>query len=217
MDGLEALEHMRGQRPDVKSLVITGYSSEEDSVRAVRMGVGGFLKKPFSLDEFLDSVRGLLAKRQEERKRQTAEGRLTDSLHWALRSLARCLEQSPGAQEISGITNLSRRLCAAVELGPEATESVELSALYLAVTEVAGSLLPGDTPPFSAQVERVVRSAEEWFDGSGGPEGLEGEAIPLESRLTSLVLTLTLDAPEKERRRRLAGGALPGSIRPGPT
>ncbi|MCA9794405.1 MAG: hypothetical protein KC910_21505, partial [Candidatus Eremiobacteraeota bacterium] len=43
------------------------------------------------------------------------------------------------------------------------------------------------------EVERVLRSTEEWFDGTGGPDQLRGEAIPLESRVASVVVASFLE------------------------
>ena len=59
MSGLEALEQMKQHQPDIGSLVVTGYSTEADSIRAIRLGVGEYLKKPFDLSDFLAAVEAL--------------------------------------------------------------------------------------------------------------------------------------------------------------
>ena len=56
MDGLETLERLQQQQPSVATLVITGFTAEADSIRAVRLGVGDYLKKPFELSDFLAAV-----------------------------------------------------------------------------------------------------------------------------------------------------------------
>jgi diguanylate cyclase (GGDEF)-like protein len=40
--------------------------------------------------------------------------------------------------------------------------------------------------PALAHVAKIVRSSHEWFDGSGYPDGLSGEDIPLSSRVVSV-------------------------------
>lgn len=40
--------------------------------------------------------------------------------------------------------------------------------------------------PSLAHVGKIVRSSHEWFDGSGYPDGLAGEGIPLSSRIISV-------------------------------
>ncbi|HET9849491.1 MAG TPA: diguanylate cyclase [Candidatus Dormibacteraeota bacterium] len=54
-------------------------------------------------------------------------------------------------------------------------------------------------PPL-AGLAPVVRSHHEWFNGEGYPDGLRGEAIPLETRLISVInafFNVTFDLPHK--------------------
>ena len=53
MSGLEAFAHMRQHGVELACLVITGYATEEDSIRAIRLGVGDYLRKPFEMKELL--------------------------------------------------------------------------------------------------------------------------------------------------------------------
>lgn len=65
MDGLQALERMKAESPDVSTMVITGFSTEADSLRALQLGVGDYLKKPFTMAELTERVKRLLADRHE--------------------------------------------------------------------------------------------------------------------------------------------------------
>jgi len=58
-DGLEVLKQLKQQLPELQSLVMTGYASEEDSIRAIRLGVGDYLQKPFPMADFLQAVESL--------------------------------------------------------------------------------------------------------------------------------------------------------------
>lgn len=89
VDGLEALRRIKNDRPDLESIVMTGYSTEAESIRAVKLSVGEYLKKPFELEQLLAAVA-----RAEERIRARLlaiehERFLSSFAFWSLRALAR--------------------------------------------------------------------------------------------------------------------------------
>ena len=55
MDGLQALERVQELLPEVRSLVITGFSSEVDTLRALRLGVSEYLLKPFTIEQLSET------------------------------------------------------------------------------------------------------------------------------------------------------------------
>ena len=75
MSGLEMLEHCREITDNFISIIITGHGEQETSIKALRMGVFDYLKKPISLEELIVSVdkgidllllqRGLSARNRE--------------------------------------------------------------------------------------------------------------------------------------------------------
>ncbi len=75
MDGLEMLGKCREHTDDFVSIVITGYGNHERAIRALKLGVFDYLKKPLSLDDLVTSVskgievlelrRGLAARKRE--------------------------------------------------------------------------------------------------------------------------------------------------------
>ncbi len=74
--------------------------------------------------------------------------------------------------------------------------SAEDRALIMTHPVVAADLL-GRFKPLS-ELAPLVRSHHEWFNGEGYPDGLEGEAIPLETRVISVVTAffdITFDRP----------------------
>ncbi len=93
MDGLEALQRMKAESPDVSTMVITGYSSEADSLRALQLGVGDYLKKPFTMQELTERVRRLLGERPALDFQSVA--------HWAVDELARARGVVP-SEELEG-------------------------------------------------------------------------------------------------------------------
>lgn len=85
IDGMEVIERAREMRPETKVLIITGYPSVATAVKAVKIGVSDYLRKPFTDDEFMtavdvamkdqqkDSIEKLIVDTQEERLIQRRE------------------------------------------------------------------------------------------------------------------------------------------------
>lgn len=187
IDGLEALERVRASQPEARSLVITGYSTEADSIRAIRLGVGDYLKKPFEMRVFLDSVSRLLAERRLTQQRHEEERRMRRSLLAAAEAMARMLDQVnfPGRPE-GGLLPLAQR---AVALGqPLGLSEDSLLDVQLATLAASLEALGQPLAEQPLRLVRVLRYLQERWDGTGGPEGLRGDQIPLESRVVAVVL-----------------------------
>ena len=60
MDGLETYTEIRKARPAARALIVSGFSEEEKLEKALKMGVGGFLKKPYTVEQLASRVRELL-------------------------------------------------------------------------------------------------------------------------------------------------------------
>jgi diguanylate cyclase (GGDEF)-like protein len=74
----------------------------------------------------------------------------------------------------------------------------EERALMMTHPVVAADLLAHFKP--LADLAPLVRAHHEWFNGDGYPDGLRGEAIPLETRLISIVnafFNVSFDLPQK--------------------
>ncbi|CUR58946.1 Two component signal transduction transcriptional regulator, winged helix family [metagenome] len=59
-DGLEVLRRMRGHLPDVPVLFLTARDSVEDRIAGLTAGGDDYVTKPFSLEEVVARLRGLL-------------------------------------------------------------------------------------------------------------------------------------------------------------
>jgi ATP-dependent Lon protease len=64
LDGLQLLERAKKLNPELESIVITAYPAVDAAVQAMKKGSYTFLSKPFRLEEFLEAVRGALARRR---------------------------------------------------------------------------------------------------------------------------------------------------------
>lgn len=56
-DGLDAIWDFRQVAPDVKIVILTQSSQEEDILRAISLGASGYLLKSTTLDELINSIR----------------------------------------------------------------------------------------------------------------------------------------------------------------
>ncbi len=75
MSGMDLLKAARAADPELPVVLITGYSTVDDAIEALRLGAADFLKKPYDPEELLQQIRLLLANRslrQENRALRTA-------------------------------------------------------------------------------------------------------------------------------------------------
>lgn len=143
IDGLETIDRVLQRQPDVATLVITGFTDEEDSIRAVQLGVGDYLRKPFALDDFLAAVGKQLRKHRARRQEKQREQSLLEAARWSLGKLSRqLLEDARGpevAWEMARELGLPPAVCTQIQLAvtAELCERVH--------PEVMGwQLLPGE-------------------------------------------------------------------------
>lgn len=66
IDGMEVIEHVRESRPETKVIIITGYPSVATAVKAVKIGVSDYLRKPFTDDEFISAVDTAIKDQQKD-------------------------------------------------------------------------------------------------------------------------------------------------------
>ncbi len=64
MDGMEILERVKKEKPDLYVIVITGYSTIANTVKAMKLGANDYLSKPFADHELIKAVNDLLNKDQ---------------------------------------------------------------------------------------------------------------------------------------------------------
>ena len=94
MDGVEMLDKVKKIQPSVKSIVITGYASEDTPVRAIRCQVSDYLFKPFSLQYFLGAVTRTVQADTEKTSKRELFGRLFQKFGLSMgRSKDRALER----------------------------------------------------------------------------------------------------------------------------
>jgi DNA-binding NtrC family response regulator len=68
MDGLEMTSRVKKAHPEVPVVVITGFGTESNEVRARELGVAGFLRKPLSPEMIIENADRALREREEVRE-----------------------------------------------------------------------------------------------------------------------------------------------------
>ncbi|MCO7514629.1 sigma-54 dependent transcriptional regulator [Pseudomonas guariconensis] len=95
MDGLQLLERLQGQDPDLPVILLTGHGDVPMAVEAMRSGAYDFLEKPFTPQTLLGSLRRALEKRQLvlENRRLHQQADLKARLEGTLLGMSQGLQQ----------------------------------------------------------------------------------------------------------------------------
>ena len=78
LDGMELVRALRIQRPETAIVIITGHSSVDSAIEAVRLGVRDYITKPFTPDQITDAIARALA--PENPNRPGIEASVTEEL-----------------------------------------------------------------------------------------------------------------------------------------
>lgn len=159
----------------------------------------------------LFGVLGFFSKERQERLAQLAE--LNDAYQGTALLLGDVVEADDAytGEHSKSVVRLALDVCEVLELDPDRRRNVEFAALLHDVGKIAVSKeiinKPGELDArewatmrthtiegqkmlekiggFMSEVGVIVRASHERWDGSGYPDGLLGEAIPLEARVVS--------------------------------
>ncbi|CAM4277460.1 nitrogen regulation protein NR(I) [Vibrio astriarenae] len=101
IDGIELLQQIQSQSPDLPVIIMTAHSDLDAAVNAYQKGAFEYLPKPFDVDETLNLVERALAHRQEQRQESMKEELDT--------STPEIIGEAPAMQEVfRAIGRLSR-------------------------------------------------------------------------------------------------------------
>jgi PAS domain S-box-containing protein len=98
MNGLDLLRQAKEIDPHLTVVLITGYGTMEDAIRAIHLGAQGFLMKPFDTEDLIATIEDSLTRR----------ALLRDSLR--LQTLLPLLEINQTLQRAEDATTLTRRV-----------------------------------------------------------------------------------------------------------
>jgi DNA-binding NtrC family response regulator len=72
MEGIELLSKLRGTKPKMRKMIVTGYPTLQNAICAVNRGADAYVMKPFEVEKILQTIKEQL-KKQEEEKRYSEE------------------------------------------------------------------------------------------------------------------------------------------------
>lgn len=131
IDGLDTLSELKQSRSELQSLVITGYATEADSIRAISLGVGNYLKKPFNLPDFLRAVQEIATQIYRERDLAEFKSAAYETALWSLENLTTML----GKEDFREIAKVAEKAALSKGLSIKAARDIRLSFLALVEKE----------------------------------------------------------------------------------
>src|SRR5229473_633498 len=222
LNGFEVCEKIKNN-PDtylIPVIMITALSDKQDRIEGIKVGADDFLSRPLDRTELLARVRSLLKLKQRTDELERAES--------VLFSLARSIEgKDPYTHgHCERLSDYSTRLGKQLGLSEDQITALHRAGVVHDVGKIAVPdailLKPG---PLTADewklikehpvvgericaplksfrfVLPIIRHHHEKCDGSGYPDGLRGEAIPVSARVLQIVDVydaLTTDRPYKK-------------------
>ncbi len=208
LNGFEVCRRLK-QQPDTRLtpvVLVTGLAATEDRIQGIEAGADDFLSKPVDRNELLARVRSLLSLKAYTDELERAES--------VLFALARGIEGKDPYTEghCERLSNYSVRLGERIGLPPDELTALRRAGIVHDVGKVAVPdailLKPGPLTPEDWEIMRehpmigericaplksfrlvlpIIRHHHERFDGSGYPDGLQGEQIPLRARVLTIV------------------------------
>jgi putative two-component system response regulator len=222
LNGFEVCEKIKNN-PDtylVPVIMITALSDKQDRIEGIKVGADDFLSRPLDRTELLARVRSLLKLKQRTDELERAES--------VLFSLARSIEgKDPYTHgHCERLSDYSTRLGEHLGLSEDQLIALRRAGIVHDVGKIAVPdailLKPGSLTADEWKLIRehpvvgericaplksfrfvlpIIRHHHEKFDGSGYPDGLRGENIPVTARVLQVVDVydaLTTDRPYKK-------------------
>ncbi len=208
MDGYEVTRRLRRdpRASTLPILLLTGRSSHQDVVDGLDAGADDFVRKPFDHDELLARIRSAL------RLRRALVG--MEASHAVVSALADAVEAKDAMTEhhCQRLAQLASRISLRIGLSLAQTDAIAYGALLHDVGKIGvpeavitkptaldeeewdlmrrhpeiGERICAPLAAFAA-FGPIIRHHHERWDGTGYPDGLRGEQIPMGARIVCLV------------------------------
>lgn len=221
IDGFEVCRRIKAT-PETRLtpvVLITGLSETEDRIKGINAGADDFLSKPIDFNELLARTRSLLRLKQYTDELENAEA--------VLFTLAHAIEaRDPYTRgHCERLAEMSARLGKQLGIAEDGIKALRRAGIVHDIGKVAAPdsilLKPGPLTPKETIVMRkhsvvgericaplktfhlvlpIIRHHHEKYDGSGYPDALRGDEIPLAARILQLADVydaLTTDRPYK--------------------
>jgi putative two-component system response regulator len=208
IDGFEVCRQLK-ENPDTRLIpivMITALGSQKDRIRGLEVGVDDFISKPFNIYELIARVKNLLNLRSYISELEHAEQ--------VIFSLARAVEAKDNYTEghCERLSIIAQEVGRQLGLGEPDMIVLKRGGILHDIGKIAidDSILlkPGPLTPEEFQIVKthpeigenicrplktlqsvlpVIRYHQERYNGSGYPDGLMGDEIPLHARIIGVV------------------------------
>ena len=206
MDGYEACQLIKSSPAGrtIPILMLTALTGSAEKIRALDAGADDFLNKPINREELRTRIRSLIRIRNLRKELDSSEN-IIMTLTSALES-----KDPRTSGHVHRVASYAAHLCDKLGLSPEERETVIKGAMLhdlgmIGVPDHLLSALPendeergrvADHTRMGASILEpmmtfrqfvpIVRWHHERWDGSGYPDGLKGDAIPLEAQIVAI-------------------------------
>jgi signal transduction histidine kinase/DNA-binding response OmpR family regulator len=170
LNGLEAFQQIRATRPDVAGVVMTGYSTWEMAMEALRAGFAGFLVKPFAPEQLVSAV--VAALEQEKLRRENAR----------LRALVPLYEISNAFMGTTDLADLLRQIVATARQETQA-EVVSLMLMDEDQRTLSIAAAEGLSPDILESPKLALGSGIAGWVAEHGEPLMIAEGLPLDPRV----------------------------------
>jgi putative two-component system response regulator len=213
MGGMEILEYVRIQRPEVDVILMTGHVDARAAIDGIKAGAFDFLKKPFLLDELRVAVHRVRERQELLRLLQERERVSREHMLEVMVGLANIIDaKSQYTREHSDrVARYAKAFARFLQLPAERFVNISFGAKLHDIGKVgtpdhilnstgplskADRLVIMDHPSAGAKILEpmwvikdivpMVRLHHENWDGSGYPDGLVGAETPMEARIVKI-------------------------------
>lgn len=216
MNGLELLESLRKVGSTTPVIMLTAHATVERAAEVFKAGARDLLQKPFELSHLVQSVQQALESSPdpENEQLQQVNERFRQYYLDTIQSLFAVLAgKSPALHgHCARVACYALLLAKRLDLLEAELRNLEIMALLHDIGKITvPDEILGKRPPLSAAEEKclrahvtagenilkplrflpdadkIIRHHHEAFDGSGYPDGLAGDRIPLFSRIIAVV------------------------------
>jgi putative two-component system response regulator len=206
MDGYEACRLIKSSPAGrtIPILMLTALTGADDKIHALESGADDFLNKPINRDELRTRIRSLIRIRNLRKELDSSEN--------IIMTLTSALESKDARTmgHVHRVAAYSSRLCTKIGLSPAEREIVVKGAMLhdlgmIGVPDHLLTTLPANDEERGrvadhtrmgasileplitfAQFVPIVRWHHERFDGTGYPDRLKGDQIPLEAQIVAI-------------------------------
>jgi putative two-component system response regulator len=191
-NGFWLVEHLRRLYPETVAVMTTGVNAFDAAVTGIRAGVIDYVVKPFSRAQVSQALARAVAEHQSRISSGAARDQAGNSADdadrrptaGALLTLLQAQDQN-AAQHAQRVSRVALMIATTLDLGEPQLADIMHAALLRDVTRLDVHAIARTSPPLAAAYA-IAMVAQERFDGTGFPQGLKGESIPLGARILGI-------------------------------